>query len=346
MRIEGSHASNPVQLLQMLKSRAAQSSTTNQDDPQDAATARAETAQSRSIEGKGAQRTPDVVSTPPLEPPTRLFYGKEDIERLKQAWGTNATSEGFASEYDFDANGTIDGADLGHLLGLFGQEKPDTDPDRAQPDASTFGTPDVVALRAAWNTREGDEGFRSEYDFNNDGVINGADLGQLLGRFGLQRDAEDIPTPTGRPGEGAVGAHERDDVEEPDEFVSSPPHALAQDEHQAAVDRKEASPSIGNAQPEATTPHDSTLFSVLLPESELSERSGFVEPQRDARDLTLLIDELGRVERETRSDVSEERADILAQVRSSFTELLAGPEGARDTISLLLERLSQGGGFG
>ena len=78
-----------------------------------------------------------------------------NVEGFAAAWGTSDTA------YDLNADGIVDGADLGLFL-----------------DQSNVSTQDVDRMErfmAAWGTND------AEFDFNGDGTVDGLDLGHLLG---------------------------------------------------------------------------------------------------------------------------------------------------------------------
>lgn len=114
-----------------------------------------------------------------------LRYGDADLAYLNEAFGARAGDDAFRAEYDFNTDGVLDGADLGLLLGLFGQVKPtDTDAGAGAPTATEregFTLADTDALQAFWGARAGDEAYVARLDLNSDGVLNGADLGLILG---------------------------------------------------------------------------------------------------------------------------------------------------------------------
>ncbi|MHC4975931.1 MAG: hypothetical protein ACYTF7_04915 [Planctomycetota bacterium] len=344
MRIEGSSAAAHAHTMQALKNNADKKTIETPAEKQDLPVRRADTAQLASLKDTRESGSEHVITTPAPDPSTRLVYGQEDLARLQEAWGATSEGEGYIGEYDFDGNGTIDGADLGQLLGLFGQEKPALDPDEAAQEPRSYGTPDIVGLRAAWNTREGDDTFRSEYDFNGDGVINGADLGQLLGRIGLARQGANTPGSLQKPDDQVIIDDKDDDNSG---LLSTPP--LETDpivEGEEGTTARVLDPSLGESRDQETTVNDSALFGAILPEEELGAEPGTISPDQDARDLSLLLNELGLIEEDARVTEDKSRADILADIRSSFTQLLSQPLEARDSLSLLLGRLSQGGGFG
>ncbi|MFG0276002.1 MAG: hypothetical protein ACF8QF_13200 [Phycisphaerales bacterium] len=131
-----------------------------------------------------------------------LRYGDADLAYLNESWGSVTGDAGFRAEYDFNADGLIDGAYLGELLGRYGELKPtDTtvEGDAVPAESRTFTQADVEAFQAFWGAREGEEGFVGRFDLNSDGVLDGADLGLILGSLGeakrdpgLQDEPEDV----------------------------------------------------------------------------------------------------------------------------------------------------------
>jgi hypothetical protein len=391
MRIDGSLAAQQAIARQQLaaQQQTASSGTPSASAPQPTTPARgADTAQlaqaAKPNTPASAQNLNAAASAPPA-----LLYGQEDVARLQQAWNTTAGSNGFTAEYDFNADGTIDGTDLGQLLGLYGQQKSTGVANTAPASAQPYGEADIVGLKAAWNLSAGDDGFRAEYDFNGDGKIDGADLGQLLGRYGQARDGAPAAA-TAQNGQGVVSKTDDDSVDldphelqgfKGDDSVDLDPHELQGFKRDDSVDitpqelaaqvvdsgspviqppvspvspnraatTRPADVSLAGTQDTLgtpTTPADSVLFTALLPATEPQSTIGTIDPSRDARDLSLLLDELGRIQEDSRQQQDISRADLLAEVRSSFTQLLSQPLEARDSLSLLLGRLSQGGAIG
>ena len=76
------------------------------------------------------------------------------VDGFASAWGTSDPA------YDLNADGVVDGADLGLFLNQQGIERQDSDL--------------MDRFMAAWGTADPD------FDLNGDGTVDGADLGQLL----------------------------------------------------------------------------------------------------------------------------------------------------------------------
>ena len=88
-------------------------------------------------------------SQPPVAESTNVI----DLDEFMEAWGSND------STWDVDANGVVDGGDLGIVLSAITQSATDTD---------------LQSLLDAWGTEN------SDWDLNGDGTVDGADLGIYL----------------------------------------------------------------------------------------------------------------------------------------------------------------------
>ena len=110
------------------------------------------TALARSRETAGAEggaRLPSGETMPPVSGSTEI-----DIDAFMEAWGSNDAT------WDIDANGVVDGEDLGMLL--------------ATMQGADQGNADLKSLLDAWGSAD------ESWDLNGDGVVNGADLGLYL----------------------------------------------------------------------------------------------------------------------------------------------------------------------
>lgn len=133
---------------------------------------------------------------PPVQPRT---YSPADRDALLAAWGARPGEQRFSSEYDLDGDGQIGSRDLALLLGNFQDEATSApasgggQPAPTQPgqEPALPESPDLTAIRAAWNTRAGEPGYDPTLDFDGDGRIGSADLALFLG--GANRPAAPAP---------------------------------------------------------------------------------------------------------------------------------------------------------
>jgi len=115
--------------------------------------------------------------------PVRQRFDQSDLQGLVDSFGAQSGDDRFRSEYDLNSDGRIDNDDLHEMLGRY-----DGPADFAEL------APHLARLRDAWGAQAGQEAYRSEYDFNDDGLIDGADLGRLL--LGARPgDQESAPSP-------------------------------------------------------------------------------------------------------------------------------------------------------
>jgi hypothetical protein len=121
---------------------------------------------------------PAAIPPPtPADPPAASAPATR-LDALLQAWGQES------SIYDLNADGSVDGADLGQLLASNSPTLSAAPPAPAEtPQAPT--TTRVDNLLGAWGQSD------SIYDLNADGTVDGADLGQLL--------ASNTPTTSAEP---------------------------------------------------------------------------------------------------------------------------------------------------
>lgn len=105
-----------------------------------------------------------------------------DLEALVTIFGSKAGDENFDEAYDYDGDGAIGPNDLFALLSQL-----DVNPgggDSAEPTTTTgYSQSDLDALRAAFGSRAGDEGFSEASDLNGDGKIDPDDLFEMLARM-------------------------------------------------------------------------------------------------------------------------------------------------------------------
>lgn len=103
-----------------------------------------------------------------------LNGGPIEVEESNVPGGSDLSIDGFASAwgtsdpaYDLNADGVVDGADLGLFLN--------------QPSVEGQESGLMDRFMAAWGTAD------PEFDLNGDGTVDGADLGQLLSQGSTQR---------------------------------------------------------------------------------------------------------------------------------------------------------------
>ncbi len=144
----------------------------------------------------GAQKPPtDADVAQPASGGDRVFTGK-DVETLRGVWGTRAGEEGFDPAYDLDGDGRIGAADLAFVLGSIAAQAataasaaPTSDGTGEADGTAEPTAPTLEAIRAAWGTSAGEEGFDAALDLDGDGKIGSADLAQHLGSFAAQEQA-------------------------------------------------------------------------------------------------------------------------------------------------------------
>lgn len=149
----------------------------------------------------------DQLSTTPVrtvrEDPASSTYDRRRLlasEASKAPTTTGNSGAGSAQNEqsifgDLDGNSTIDGADIGILLGKFGTNDSSGDLDQnGIVDGSdlkllneAFKRANQAAANGAPNAPEGPFG-----DLDGNSVIDGADLGLLLGKFGTNDSAGDL----------------------------------------------------------------------------------------------------------------------------------------------------------
>ena len=264
-------------------------------------------ARAEAADAGDAVDTPDTV---PVEdgaeaPQSPLRYGDADLAYLNEAWGSTSADAAFRAEYDFNADGVIDGADLGELLGRFGEVKPtDTtvEGDETTAEARTFTQADVEAFQAFWGAREGEEGFVSRFDLNSDGVLDGADLGLIL---------------------GSIGEPQRDPglQDQPDDTVGSTRTDTA------------VSPAVA----EAVSIAEETIAAASAAEAGLTAETRVLE----ASDFLRVLDGLREDSVKSLSDGWLDRARDLDSLRESLVASLLTPSrtDALSNLQTLLERL-------
>ncbi len=130
------------------------------------------------------------------------------LQSMRDAFFTRSGEDGFNAELDFNRDGVINIQDVAVLrqkvasAGVPVTDVADPAPDTSAATAqvasvpptdteSTAGGGTLDPLRAAFYTREGDDGFNAAVDFNNDGVINAVDLG--LARRGDAETTQPVP---------------------------------------------------------------------------------------------------------------------------------------------------------
>ncbi len=93
------------------------------------------------------------------------------MDELKERFFTRAGDENFSAKFDFNSDGVINVQDLGMLREKLAGGPPPDEPASTPPAAS------LDSIRAAFFTRDGDDGFDATADLNGDGIVNVTDLG-------------------------------------------------------------------------------------------------------------------------------------------------------------------------
>jgi hypothetical protein len=268
-------------------------------------------AQARAGEASGAVDAPSTVpvESSPESPQSPLRYGDADVAYLNEAWGATSADAAFRADYDFNADGVIDGADLGELLGRYGELKPTdaaAEGEETVAEARTFTQADVEAFQAFWGAREGEEGFVSRFDLNSDGVLDGADLGLILGSIGEPRRDPGLQ-------------------DQPEDTVGSTRTDTA------------ASPAVA----EAVSIAEETIAAASASETGFTTETRVLE----ASDFLRVLDGLREDSVKSLGDKQFDRARDLDSLRESLVASLLTPSrtDALSNLQTLLERLGGSG---
>ncbi len=148
-------------------------------------------------------------STTSSAPPSDLAQEAASImQGMRDAFFTRSGEDGFDAELDLNQDGVINVRDLAIVrqklasAGVPVTDVSDPVPDTSAATAQVMSAPQtdtestaaggtLDALKAAFYTREGEDGFNAAVDFNNDGVINAVDLG--LARRGEAETTQPVP---------------------------------------------------------------------------------------------------------------------------------------------------------
>jgi len=254
-----------------------------------------------------AEAADEPASDQPAGAQSAARYGEADLAFLNEAFGATAGERGFRAEYDFNADGVIDGADLGQLLGRFGELKPtDTEANPAGDDDSVgFTSADVDALNALWGANKGDDGFVQRLDVNADGTLDGADLGLILGQLG---------EPARDPG--------------------------LQDQPEDEVTTSRTDAGVSPIVEEAIDLADQTIAAATAGESASSTEVSVLE----ASDLLRVLDGLREEAVQTLDAGQTDRAGSLDALRENLVAALLTPDRTEtiDSLQTLLDRLAEG----
>jgi len=132
---------------------------------------------------------PDAPDRPGQSDQPQQSFNLTDLKNLLSAFGTREGQEGFNATYDLNGDQLINGADLGLLLGSLESESADR----------PFTQQDIDGLLQAFGSQPGEQAFTERYDLNGDQLINGADLGLLLGELSDQNGGQ-------QPGESQISS--------------------------------------------------------------------------------------------------------------------------------------------
>jgi len=241
--------------------------------------------------------------------PDPARFNEADIAYLNEAFGTRDGDAGFRADYDFNSDGVIDGADLGSLLGRFGELRPEGTGIDATRSVQPFTEADVEALQVFFGAREGETGFVQRFDLNSDGVIDGADLGSMLGSLGA---------PTRDPG-----------LEEAPQAPEAP------------ADAPRDEPTLSPVVEEAIGLADAALAQAG---AEATESVANATEVLEASDLLRVLDGLREETTRTLEADAAERSETLASFRESLLSVLLAPSrtDAQEGLLDLIDRLGAG----
>lgn len=127
---------------------------------------------------------------------SKLGFNDADVNAVQAALGSSVGERRYNSNYDFDGDGVVSGADLMVVVNNFGVSPPPEAPpmEGAKPIRGDvpFTNDDVPAVKAAFGSTEGERHYNASYDLDGDGKIDGSDLIGVLNSL--------------QPGEGAKAA--------------------------------------------------------------------------------------------------------------------------------------------
>ncbi len=145
--------------------------------------------------------TPPVANTDAVRPPTEPPVTPTDsrLQDFLAAYGATKGDGRYSEKFDLDGDGVIGFADLNTLL---------SQPAETTQDQRVFTAADLDSLLASFNSRLGDANYNPEFDFDQDGVINFADLNRLVENLAPEAAKE---SPAANELTGFLGAYNRRD---------------------------------------------------------------------------------------------------------------------------------------